>query len=127
MPELLEVLRTAADPNFGVFPAGRKAITVQRDLAHSLELLRQLDARHVEHCGRDVDGVAEGGPDGAAVVHTRRPLDDQRIAHAAAISVLLVPAKGGVSGLRPPSRDVWVRVRPADVIEPVLNDVVDIF
>src|SRR5207249_8330644 len=29
VPELLEVLRTAADPNFGVFPAGRKAITVQ--------------------------------------------------------------------------------------------------
>ena len=53
-------------------------------------------------------------------------MDDQGIAHSAAVGILLIPAKGGVPGLRPPPWDVRVRVRPADVVEPVRHDFVDV-
>src|SRR5437773_6989802 len=124
--ELLEVLRAAASQHGGVIPAGRQAFAVQRDLVYALKLRRCLDAGHVEHGGHDVDGVAEGRADGAAVLNARRPVDDERVAHAAAVGVLLVPAKGSIPGLRPSPRDVAVRVRPADVIEPVRHDVIDV-
>src|SRR5205809_1189651 len=124
--ELLEVLRAAASLHGGVIPAGRQAFAVQRDLVYALKLRRCLDAGHVEHCGHDVDGVAEGGAERAAVAYARRPLNDQGIADTAAVGVLLVPAKGSVTGLRPSPRDVAVRVRPADVIEPVRHDVIDV-
>ena len=126
VPELLEVLRTATGLGTGLVPSGDEALAVQRDLLHALELRRQSDAGYVEHRRRDVDGMAEGGAHRASVAYARRPMDDQGIAHSAAVGILLIPAKGGVPGLRPPPWDVRVRVRPADVVEPVRHDFVDV-
>src|SRR4029453_278014 len=123
---LLKVLRTATSLRRGLVPARRQAFAVQRNLIDALELRRHLDARGVEHCWCDVDGMAEGVADRVAVPNAGWPVDDQRMPDAPAVGVLLVPAEGRVAGLRPAPRDVGVRMRSADVVKAVGDNVIDV-
>ena len=60
-----------------------------------------------------------------AAFSPRRPVHDQRVAHAAAVGVLLVPLQRRVAGLGPAPGDVAVAVRAADVVQP-LDRLVDV-
>ena len=86
-----------------------------------------VDARGVEdgrrrrrRRGRTAVRMAPAVGDAAGPVH------DERVAHAAAVGVLLVPAQRRVAGLGPAPRVVAVRVRAADVVEAVGDDLVDV-
>ena len=61
--------------------------------------------------------VAELWPHLAARRDALRPADDQRVADAAAVGVLLVAAQGRVRRHGPALRKVGVRVGPADVVD----------
>ena len=51
-------------------------------------------------------------------LETLRPVDHQRVAHAAAVGVLLVPLERRVADLRPAPGNVGMTVRTANVVEP---------
>ncbi len=90
---------------------------------------RRLDADRLEDGRRDVGDVVVLVADGAAVLDARRPVDDHRVADAAAVGVLLVALEGRVAGLRPTGRVVVVVQRPAqlvDVLQHVLDAQVDV-
>ena len=79
--------------------------------------LGRLDLQQLQHRRHQVDRVAELAPECAGPTESLGPVDDQRIANAAAVRVLLVPLERGVPRLRPAPRDVGVAVRSTDVVQ----------
>src|SRR5690606_32029003 len=75
------------------------------------------DAKRFEDGGRDVDGVAELMPHLAWASQSLGPVHDERVPHAAAMRILLVPFERAVAGLGPSPWNVAVTVGAADVIE----------
>ncbi len=115
--EHLEVLRAAFDRGGRVAERRREADAVQRHLRDAVHLVRRRHADRIEDGRGDVDRVAELAAELAGALQPCRPADDQRVAYAAAVGVLLVPLQRRVAGLRPAPGDVAVAVRPADVVE----------
>ncbi len=67
--------------------------------------------------GREIDGVAELGTDLSGRSNLRGPVNNQRVSHAAAVSILLVPFQWSIARLRPSPRDIAVAIRSADVVQ----------
>ena len=117
MPDHLEVLAVPCRRRVGVVEDLSDAGAVIGHLLHAVVGSLRGHPHQVEEGGGDVDGVDELGPDGTGVGNPVRPGDDQGGTHPAGVGVLLVPAQGGVGGLRPSPGDVGLRVRSADGVE----------
>ena len=126
MPEHLEVLDASRRCCVGGGQRRGERGAVQRHLRHAVVLRGRLGAGELEDRRHDVDRVTEGTADGPYPLQRTRPVDDQRVAHTAAVGVLLVPLERRVADLRPAPGNVGVALWTADVIEP-LHRLVDIF
>ena len=113
----LEILaRLARRRRRGVERVG-EAFAVDRDLLMAAIDLGRRDTGEFQDRRRQVDDVVELVPDGAAVLDSLRPRDDQRIAHAAAMGVALVELQRRVRRLRPAPRIVLIALGPADLVD----------
>jgi hypothetical protein len=90
---------------------------VDRHLCHAAIDGRRLDPEQVQHGRGDVHDVVELVAQAAAIFDAGRPVDDQRIAGAAGVDVLLVPLERRVAGLRPTHRVVRVGRDVAQAIQ----------
>ena len=86
-------------------------------LGDAVDRGRCLDARDLEHGGRDVADMVELVTDLAALPDARRPVHDERIPHPSAVGVLLVALERGVAGHGPAQGVVVVQVGLADGID----------
>ena len=94
---------------------------VQRHLFHTVHGGGQGRSEHVEHGRREVADVMELVPDGAGCIIGQPvgPVDDQRVAHAATVGVLLVELARRVARHRPPERIVVEPLGLADLVDQV--------
>ena len=76
-----------------------------------------VSAEDVEHGRRHIADVMELPPDAAPLGDARRPVHDQRVAHAAAVGVLLVALQRRVARHRPADRIVVVVLCLADLVD----------
>jgi hypothetical protein len=90
---------------------------VDRHLRHALHLGRGPDAEQVEHRRRQVDDVMVLVTERPTITDAGRPVDDQRIANAAAVDVCLVPLQRRVASLSPTDRVVGVRRLVAEPVK----------
>ena len=115
--EHLEVLHAAPRRRVLVMQRGNQTRAVDGQLRNPGNDLGRLDLQQLQKCRDQVDCVAELAPKRAGSTQSRGPVDDQRVAHSAAVRVLLVPLERGVPGLRPAPGDVGVAVRSTDVVQ----------
>ena len=100
---------------------GRKAVgqagAMDRLLRHAVDRVGRRHTDDLEQGRRDVGDMMKLGPHATAIGDAGRPMHHQRIAHTAAMGVLLVALARRVAGLRPAPGIVAVRIRAADVIK----------
>src|SRR5579859_7613206 len=87
--EHLEVLDVFGLGNLGTVHGGGKARTLDWYLRHTIDLRRHPGVHEVEDGRHDIHRVAKDSPDSANVADAGRPRDDERVAHAASVGVLL--------------------------------------
>ena len=106
--------------------AGARLTPVDRHLRHAGDDLGRGDAQQRRGwSGRCRWRGRTGRASRRPAVDPGRPVHDQRVAHAAAVGVLLVPFQRRVAGLGPAPGDVAVAVGAADVVQP-LHRLVDV-
>ncbi len=91
---------------------------MNRHLCHARDDLRRLDMQEIKHGGCEIDRVAELPANLAGRAEFGRPVNDQWVAHAAAVSILFIPFQRRIAGLRPAPRYIAVTIGAADIVEP---------
>ncbi len=117
MTEHLEVLGRSRSHSRRIGQSRGEAGAMNRHLRNARDDLRCLDVKQIENRGREIDRVAELAANLAGRAKPGRPVNHQRVAHASAVSILLVPLERRVAGLRPSPGDIAVTVGAADVVE----------
>src|SRR4029450_2130250 len=86
-------------------------------LFHTVDLGRRLDPDQFQKRRRQVAGMGELVAEFAAGAYPLRPADDERIANAATMRILLVAAERRVGGHSPTQREIRVRLGAPDFID----------
>jgi hypothetical protein len=73
-------------------------------LRHPGDHARRLDIQQIHHSRREINRVAELVADLSRRSELRRPMNNQRISHSAAVSVLFVPLEWRIPRLCPSPR-----------------------
>ena len=98
---------------------------MDRQLLDAAVHARSLDPGQLEDGRRDVDGVVELRADPSAVADAVGPLDDERVAHPAAVGVALVALERRVGDLGPTPRVGRVHGGTTDGVQ-LLDALVDV-
>ena len=115
--EHLDVLRPQSRRRGRVVQRGGKTLALERQCGQTLQLQRFVHADQVQQGRRQVGGMVKTMAQLTARGQTGGPADDQRVADAAAMGVLLVALERCVGAGRPAPGKVAVRVGPADVVD----------
>ncbi len=91
---------------------------VHRHLLDAIDHLGKFKTQQFKHGGRDVGHMVELTPDAALVLDARRPMHDERIAHATGMGVLLVALERRVADHGPAPGVVGMAVGSADQVQP---------
>ena len=117
--EHLEILRSTGHLRLCMLEGVQQAAAVHGRLRHLRHLVWRFNTDGCQDGRGNVDGVAELAADAARTMQVTGPVQQQRVAHATAVGVLLVPLERAVADLRPAPGNVAVAVRPADVVQPL--------
>ena len=115
--EHLVVLGLVTAGRIGVSEAIGEADALDRPLGDAVELARRPDAGHREHRRDDVDRVHVLAAILALRFDAVRPVDDERVGHAALVHLTLPAAERRVAGDRPAPRVVVMGEGPAYLVE----------
>ena len=113
----LEVLGDVPGRRLGVVEGMGEAQALDRRLGDAPDAGRRLDPQQLQHRRDHVDGVGVLRADFALGLDALGPVDDERVADAAAIGLALPAAEGRVARPGPAPRVVVEVLRPAEVIE----------
>ena len=115
--EHLEILRLVPALRLLILEDVREAQTFDRRLGDATNMRRRFDSERLED-GRDhVDGVRELRANLACILDALRPVNDERIGHAATIGLALPALERRVTGVRPSPGVVVEIFRAAELID----------
>ena len=117
MAQHLKVLGALARGRHRCGEAVGQARAFDRLLRHPGNRLGRRDPCEFQHGRRDVADMVELVANAAAVGDALGVVQDQRVAHAATVGVLLVALERRVAGHRPAQRVVVVQVRLANLVD----------